>query len=286
LRRRRRINAGDESVELPPAQQAQMETAPVTGAGLNTDAPPVSTPTPKASPAPKLSSLAQPSTRSETPSAHDPLSETGTSTAPTTPSSTQPPNLSSTPTTTTPTKAAKSAAPRAAVPAIPVVPVLPKAVVKDTKSASPAEPLKNGETKGSSDTPAPTADATSTAATEAEGSEPQQDNAQSAPAPAPVKQKPSSWAGLFNKRAAASGAPPATGQAETDGAAAEGADASPNGSSHFAQSIKSSLGEALQAYRVGKPDKISLLEPRGLVNNGNMCYMNSVSRGYQRYTSK
>ena len=48
----------------------------------------------------------------------------------------------------------------------------------------------------------------------------------------------------------------------------------------FAASFKrntSSLAEALRAYRVGGGEKISFLEPRGLINPGNMCYMNSVS---------
>ena len=42
-----------------------------------------------------------------------------------------------------------------------------------------------------------------------------------------------------------------------------------------------SLAEALNAFDIKNsqdPLKISFLEPRGLVNTGNMCYMNSVSR--------
>ncbi|KAL1842164.1 hypothetical protein VTJ49DRAFT_5937 [Mycothermus thermophilus] len=37
-----------------------------------------------------------------------------------------------------------------------------------------------------------------------------------------------------------------------------------------------SLAQALQAYRAAAPEKLAFLEPRGLVNTGNMCYMNSV----------
>jgi ubiquitin carboxyl-terminal hydrolase 10 len=159
--------------------------------------------------------------------------------------------------------------------------VVPKATVKDAKPASQAEPLTNSETKVSAETqvsrePTPT-DGSSVTTAEANGAETAQEKAQPVPAPAPVKQKPSSWAGLFNKGQAAGAGPVASGQADTNGAAAEGANVAPNGPSSFTPSIKASLGEALQAYRVGKPEKISFLEPRGLINNGNMCYMNSVS---------
>jgi len=38
-----------------------------------------------------------------------------------------------------------------------------------------------------------------------------------------------------------------------------------------------SLGDVLRSYTVESDNKIPFLEPRGLVNTGNMCYMNSVS---------
>lgn len=38
-----------------------------------------------------------------------------------------------------------------------------------------------------------------------------------------------------------------------------------------------SLADALKQYSVQIDAKLSFLEPRGLVNTGNMCYMNSVS---------
>ena len=38
-----------------------------------------------------------------------------------------------------------------------------------------------------------------------------------------------------------------------------------------------SLAEALRQYNVEGETPLSFLEPRGLVNTGNMCYMNSVS---------
>jgi ubiquitin carboxyl-terminal hydrolase 10 len=38
------------------------------------------------------------------------------------------------------------------------------------------------------------------------------------------------------------------------------------------------LAEALKQYNVKNATQLAFLEPRGLVNTGNMCYMNSVSR--------
>ncbi|XP_044717095.1 ubiquitin carboxyl-terminal hydrolase domain-containing protein [Hirsutella rhossiliensis] len=47
-------------------------------------------------------------------------------------------------------------------------------------------------------------------------------------------------------------------------------------SSAFSKTNANSLAEAIREYQVGSVDKISFLEPRGLINTGNMCYMNSV----------
>lgn len=48
----------------------------------------------------------------------------------------------------------------------------------------------------------------------------------------------------------------------------------------FASIKAGSLADALTSYSVkdcGETTKVAFLEPRGLVNTGNMCYMNSVS---------
>lgn len=48
----------------------------------------------------------------------------------------------------------------------------------------------------------------------------------------------------------------------------------------FAPAKSGSLADALSSYSVTESNevaKIAFLEPRGLVNTGNMCYMNSVS---------
>ena len=80
------------------------------------------------------------------------------------------------------------------------------------------------------------------------------------PAPAPI---PKSWADLVRRNA------------KTTNAALANGDVVING---FPQLSKSaSLAEALKQYSVRDDTKLSFLEPRGLVNTGNMCYMNSVS---------
>jgi len=60
-----------------------------------------------------------------------------------------------------------------------------------------------------------------------------------------------------------------------------------NATSHTMDSMSNktsnSLAEVLNKYQVESHDKVSFVEPRGLVNTGNMCYMNSV-RISSRYT--
>ena len=177
--------------------------------------------------------------------------------------------------TATPSKATKPAS-RAAVPAVPVVPAVPKAGAKDTKS-----PTTSQETSLEQRQTAPTgtsdkATGASDASVDKPGSEVKPE-----PAPAPVKAPPKLWTGLFAKTPSTS-TPTASTQAasstvgSTNGASAEGATGALTGAS-FAKVNASSLAEALRAYRVGGGYKTAFLEPRGLINTGNMCYMNSVS---------
>lgn len=89
-----------------------------------------------------------------------------------------------------------------------------------------------------------------------------------APTSPPTKPAPKSWADLVRTKA----------QPKTS----NGSKIQDNGiaqSNGFTTSKVTSLAEALSSYNVDevKDDaKISYLEPRGLVNTGNMCYMNSV----------
>lgn len=79
--------------------------------------------------------------------------------------------------------------------------------------------------------------------------------------PAPVT-APRSWADLVRSKPKP-GAPaaPANGEVITNGALVP---------------KTASLAEALKQYDVRGEVKLPFLEPRGLVNTGNMCYMNSV----------
>jgi ubiquitin carboxyl-terminal hydrolase 10 len=85
----------------------------------------------------------------------------------------------------------------------------------------------------------------------------------------PVKEAPKSWADLLRSNAAkASSAAPSSatnGTPKNDQNSVKGA----------------SLGEALtslsESGTIAQNARVAFLEPRGLVNTGNMCYMNSVS---------
>ncbi|XXH03437.1 hypothetical protein Hte_009839 [Hypoxylon texense] len=162
---------------------------------------------------------------------------------------------------------------RPAVPAVPIVPAIPKASPKELRGPPSAE-IKSPEGK----------QAAQEIATDAPAGAPE-DEAKPEPTPAPIKAAPKLWTGLFSRPAAvaspsagAAGAgavgqstPPAS--TATDGAAQSNGGA---GVVSFTKSNASSLAEALKTYRVDGGQKIAFLEPRGLINPGNMCYMNSV----------
>lgn len=83
--------------------------------------------------------------------------------------------------------------------------------------------------------------------------------------PAPVKQvPPTSWANLFASKNLSAGI------------RINGDDTDSLAGSNFAKSGASSVAEAIQAFRVQTAHEVPFLEPRGLVNTGNMCYMNSI----------
>lgn len=78
------------------------------------------------------------------------------------------------------------------------------------------------------------------------------------------KAVPKSWADLVRSKAAAAAAPAAAwanGVPQTNGSTTK----------------SNSLVDVLTSYTVDSEHKRSFLKPRGLVNTGNMCYMNSVS---------
>jgi ubiquitin carboxyl-terminal hydrolase 10 len=109
--------------------------------------------------------------------------------------------------------------------------------------------------------------------------EPQAAEKAELPAPAPAKSAPKLWAGLFAGSSAAAKAPStgASSPSTTHAAATNGPAESTDNTTGFISSNVKSLAEALRAYRVGNGEKVVFIEPRGLRNTGNMCYMNSVS---------
>ncbi|PNP43309.1 hypothetical protein TGAMA5MH_04766 [Trichoderma gamsii] len=151
---------------------------------------------------------------------------------------------------------------RTAAPAIPVVPVLPKHGPK---------PETASQEKANDDAAKPNGQD----AVAAESNEVNPDGTNDAPAPA-VKVPPSSWANLFAKssaRAPVNGSG-ANGVNGVNGDSADAANDFPG--SAFTKSNVNSLAEAIQSYVVENSGKLDFLEPRGLINTGNMCYMNSV----------
>lgn len=162
------------------------------------------------------------------------------STQPTTPSSAIPVASAS---QQTPTQQKVS---RATMPVVPVVPVMP------TSPVSVRKVHRDSAVSVSSKSEAEPA-----VAAESAQSEP---NTEAAPAIPPA---PKSWADLVRKQSAAATANAAAVLPVINGLAAP---------------RNETVGEVLSDFNVAEaPSKVAFLRPRGLVNTGNMCYMNSVS---------
>ncbi|KAI1778025.1 cysteine proteinase [Hypoxylon cercidicola] len=265
-RRRRRIqNPNADTVELPSNQNPGLEPGTVS----HEEAPGGDTSLSK-TPTLEPAKISDPTDAKNDSPAQDVPSENAQPASPITPQSAQtaqPTAASMTPTNTTKLTS------RPAVPAIPIVPAIPKASPKESKSPPSAE-IKSPEEK----------QATQQTTTEALAEAPKAE-AQPEPAPAPVKTAPKLWTGLFTRPA-----PVASSSAGTTGAVTAGQIAPPSstvtdgtvqsngsvGTVSFTKLNANSLAEALKAYRVDGGRKIAFLEPRGLINPGNMCYMNSV----------
>ena len=214
--------------------------------------------------------------RSDTPSTQEQPSEYAASTSPTTPGSAAPHQLTSAASTAAATTAPAKPASRPAVPALPVIPALPKPGSKDSASSpSTAKPSEAGvEAAVAGATLANQNDPEAAQRSDATAGQPAQAEAQ--PAPAPVKVAPKLWTGLFAKPTASNlGSAQGAGQ-HVNGAAPGASAAGPGAAAGFSRPNASSQAEALHAYQIGNADKLAFLEPRGLINTGNMCYMNSV----------
>ena len=94
------------------------------------------------------------------------------------------------------------------------------------------------------------------------------------PQQSPPRAAPKSWAELLRTKNAGNAG------VQAPSTTVNGAE---NGRAH--QPLSASLSDALRSYDVRNGSRISFLEPRGLVNTGNMCYMNSVSCPHLSITS-
>ncbi|OBT84704.1 hypothetical protein VE02_06117 [Pseudogymnoascus sp. 03VT05] len=185
--------------------------------------------------------------RPETPSTTQAPSEHAPSTNPTTPSSVQ--------ATLQPVVSSAKSAHRNVPP--PIMPALPRVLAKQSPTAAKA---KSASPKGPSTATKPEADAVANGP-DAEAPQAEAEAATAEPTPAPSG--PKSWANLFK-------GPTQAARLDT------GVAGSSTTAAGFAKSNNESLADALVSFNANiHSGKISFLEPRGLVNTGNMCYMNS-----------
>lgn len=192
-----------------------------------------------------------------------------------TPSEPQTPTLSAAPSIadstqpTTPSSAVQSSStrpqsqsktPKAAAPVVPVVPAIPapNASRRAAKSDAASRPSQIAKS---------TPEVAGTAAEEPSGAAEQSnepaENKQEVPAKAAA---PKSWADLVRNKNLARAA---AGQAAPSPGVINGAGKPRN---QTIADVVVNLGDDVSQYS----DKVTFLEPRGLVNTGNMCYMNSV----------
>ncbi|KAF4548493.1 Ubiquitin carboxyl-terminal hydrolase-like protein 7 [Elsinoe fawcettii] len=135
-------------------------------------------------------------------------------------------------------------------PVVPVIPVIPQKPATKAKPAAPTE--TNGEV------PLQTLEIQSEEVIEMHPTGSDEVNTTESEA----KSAPKSWADLVRSKAAAS----AQAAMVNGGAAVNGTTPSRSGT----------IGEVLNQFDVQSDHKMAFLEPRGLVNTGNMCYMNSI----------
>ncbi|CZT11632.1 related to ubiquitin carboxyl-terminal hydrolase 10 [Rhynchosporium agropyri] len=181
--------------------------------------------------------------RSETPISHHASEDNSTN--PTTPSSQQTPASVTGETTPVPSKQKANGV---------IVPAIPRIVLHDTKTTPEKKEVGQPETSVAAETSVVEAKSGSTETEEVR---------EAGPAPK-AWSKPKLWAGLFNPAAAGSNA----------SLSESGLNSPPPA---VMKSNAESLAEALRSFNaVNNDSKVAFLKPRGLVNTGNMCYMNSV----------
>ena len=183
-----------------------------------------------------------------TPLTSDVPSENG-STQPTTPSSALPAPISAQQQTPTQTKAQRHVAP--VLPAVPVLPQSLTATKKDHRDSVLSTGSQTDENQAA--LPPPSIEVAHELVAD-EALKPV-----SPPAP------PKSWADLVRSKAG-----PVSGQASSSSSQM------PNGLTTSRNGALSDVLTELSITPADEPSKIAFLQPRGLVNTGNMCYMNSV----------
>jgi ubiquitin carboxyl-terminal hydrolase 10 len=190
--------------------------------------------------------------RPETSSTNHPQSEEANSTTPTTPSSIQ---QSSAPAPGDTTPVAAKPTKKLTIPAVPIIPALPKAAPRDiTKQATEKAPEEVQPEQPTIEVKQEEKAEDGSAVTNETEVQP----------PPKAWATPKLWTGLFNANTS------------TTAPAASGSGA--GSVSGIFKTNAESLAEALRSFNaVSNDSKVSFLEPRGLVNTGNMCYMNSVS---------
>ncbi|KAI9790672.1 MAG: hypothetical protein M1835_000812 [Candelina submexicana] len=246
-RKRRAPQSTEVPLELPSKQQLQANSADTRLAG-----------SPKAT----LTALSE----SETPVTSQATSDVD-STHPTTPSSAlPPPSATRTPPTSTPkTNSVKPPIPAVPIaPVIPIIPAIPKYNPRQSVSTLPSTSKGTGASTSQSQ-PVNGGPVISPSHSGVQVQSPSSEKTSTTASP-PLKAAPKTWADLVKtqtpKTSSQVAAPTSTSAVQPDGMIA---------------STTGSLANALSAFGLEAAAlKLSFIEPRGLVNTGNMCYMNSI----------
>ncbi|KAL1613183.1 hypothetical protein SLS60_001415 [Paraconiothyrium brasiliense] len=241
-RRRAPVPAQEDDLALPSREQVVDVEKVQASKELQDDADHTSTEEPEESQASTIAPASEAAT--DTPQSSHPPSEVD---------STRPAATSST-ISTQPTRATQGSHARTQTkPAVPLIPIKPTKAPSVTSTAQKSSTADKEVLKPDVAAPVTSAQDTNGSAEEPPKASP------------PPKAAPKSWAALLhskNSAAATAKAPTITnGIAPTDGPVV---------------SKSNSLGDVLASYSVDSYKKISFLEPRGLVNTGNLCYMNSI----------
>jgi ubiquitin carboxyl-terminal hydrolase 10 len=175
------------------------------------------------------------------------------SAAPSVADSTQPTTPSSAVASTTARPQSHSKGSKPTVPVVPVLPVIPSPVAH-------RQPPKEDTSR------APGTPKSATASVISANETPKEDATEETAKAASPRAAPKSWADLVRAKGGSRVSGPAGAHsAESNGLVMH--------KSESLADVLTSLGEDVSQYS----DKIAFLEPRGLINTGNMCYMNSVS---------